>query len=258
MLTAQVREFLDEINGAAPAPAASPADAAAASPKTPPRARSASPAEPTSPFGPWRQAPEHDEHDESSPANALPDSPFDDPGRDSFPPWYSTPPAKQTRQEPETEAPGEPQPQPPQQPRKKSAEPPADSGAPSPLSPPFEVQASPSSLLKTPAGRVPVDGATPSTKKKKKKKKGKLSSKRGASAKPAATELQSTPGVRTPTTMPPAPTKKTSLSRTVATSPGRGEGEELVRPHTARHVSGPSVIYTKLSTPVSLWLLACA
>ena len=284
-----VEEFLDEINSSGDAPgdgggaasavaaAAAPpfvaaaaagspepsaAPAPSASPKTPPRAsqRSAAAAEaPGSPFGPWQG--EDDQEDATTPANALPafpESPFDNPpARDNFPPWYSTPlpgAAKQRSKAPRAKAIAE------------------DARTPLPPSPPFEVEASPpTSLLKKAAGRVAVDApTTPSTAVKR------SSAKRGkkqpvasalASGTPAAkssASRQRTPGsARSVNGMPSAPSKKKTVSRTMgprSVSPkstpraSRAGSAESARPQTApgstqRHVSGQSVIYTKLNTP---------
>jgi hypothetical protein len=274
-----VEEFLDEINStAAPAPApATPAAAlpaapapASASPKTPPRASQRAPQRaPPSPFGPWQGAEDGDGDDDGGPANptSMPDSPFDDPSRNSFPPWYSTPPP-----------PGTAQGRPKQQPTRREAIA-AEASTPLPASPPFEVEASPpTSVLKSRPGRVRVDGqTTPGTAVKSKRRASKRGKKKPAASAgvddaglhgtPAPNRSAASMPVRTPgsesesRTAPSAPSKKKTVSRTMGprapspkATPRRSASAETPRPQTApgsqqRHVSGQSVIYTKLNTP---------
>ncbi len=276
-----VEEFLDEINASTqPPPQATPSAkkqlAAAApapepSPKTPPRASQRQRA-PPSPFGPWQGDGEYEGdgagEDDLGPAVSIPEfpeSPFDDPARNSFPPWYSTPPpgasAKQHR--------------PKEGLRSKAIV--EDASKPLPASPPFEVEASPpSSMLKAKPGRVRVDGQTPAKPKSRTAKRGKKKPGAGRSAVDSAgqADANSTPAskttsslVRTPGSdansrgMPSAPSKKKTVSRTVGSrstspkaTPQRSASAETPRPQTApgsqqRHVSGQSVIYTKLNTP---------
>ena len=278
-----VEEFLDEINASTQleqeTPTAKKLAAVAAapapelSPKTPPRASRRRDAQraPSSPFGPW-QGDGQDEgtgpgEDDLGPAvniTEFPESPFDDPARDSFPPWYSTPPpgaAKQQRPKEELR-------------RKTIVE---EASKPLPASPPFEVEASPpSSMLKAKPGRVRVDSQTPAKSKSRTAKRGKKKpgARRSAVDSAGQADANSTPAsknasslVRTPGTdansrgMPSAPSKKKSESRTMGSRPAspkatpqRSASAETPRPQTApgsqqRHVSGQSVIYTKLNTP---------
>lgn len=256
-----VEEFLDEINSSTHTPSAKGAKAPVPtpSPKTPPRASQQRVAQPPSPFGPWQGDGEGEEDAGPGKIPEVPPSPFDDPARDSFPPWYSTPPPG-AKQRPKEE-------------RKAIAEEPSK---PQPASPPFEVEASPpGSMLKTKPGRVPVDGQTARQSTSRSVKRGKKKAARRSEMDAAGqADASSTPGskassplVRTPgsdaklRSVPSAPSKKKTVSRTMAarsvspkSTPQRSGSAETPRPQTApasqpRHVSGQSVIYTKLNTP---------
>ena len=253
-----VEEFLDEINSSTQhTPSAKGAPVLTPSPKTPPRASQQRVAQPPSPFGPWQGDGEGEEDAGPGKIPEVPPSPFDDPARDSFPPWYSTPPPGAAKQRPKEQ-------------QAAIAEEPSK---PQPASPPFEVEASPpGSMLKAKPGRVPVDSQTlrqsTSRSVKRGKKKAARRAEMDAAGQPDASSVPgSSPLVQTPgsdaklRSVPAAPSKKKTVSRTMAAlsaspkaTPQRPGSAETPRPQTApasqqRHVSGQSVIYTKLNTP---------
>lgn len=269
-----VEEFLDEINAstqATPSAKTAVAPEPTPSPKTPPRASQRRTARhaPPSPLGPWQGDGEGEDEGVSEldvgPAVKIPEfpqSPFDDPARESFPPWYSTPPPGAAKEQPKKGS--------------RSGAVLEKASKSQPASPPFEVGASPtSSLLKVKPGRVQVDRQTPgksetgSVKRGKKKTRTRRSSlgldpaeTNATPASKSSAALLRTPGSESNSrNMPSAPSKKKTVSRTMASrsnspkaTPQRAGTSETPRPQTApsphqRHVSGQSVIYTKLNTP---------